>query len=263
MSDIRELLYPDDPYQPRDAYVSARSAMKKALPKRFYTAVAVEPVDGTYAVTLDGKRVRTPGGQPLLLASQAAADCVAAEWAAQGEHIVPLDMHATRMANVGIDRVGDVRDEVIDDIVTYAGSDLVCYRAEAPEGLVAREEAAWAPVLAHIRARYGARFVLAQGIGFAAQPDASLAAVRAGFARLADPVALAAAHTLVTLAGSALIVLALMDGALDAEAAFAAASVEEDWNAQLWGADDEAAFRRARRHEEFMTAAKVCAALGA
>ena len=261
MSDMRDILYPDDPSQPKDAYVSARSAMKKAMPKRFYTVVTVEAGEGGFLVLLDGKRARTPGRNLLALPNAAAAQCVADEWAAQGETIEPADMHATRIANVGIDRVDAVRDEVIAEIVKYAGSDLVCYRAEGPDGLVARETAAWTPVLDHVRNRHGARFVLSQGIGFAAQPAAALAAVEAACRRFDNPIALAALDTLVTLSGSALIPLALADGALDAETAFAAASVEEDWNTHLWGEDAEAAHRRARRRAEFLAAARLLASL--
>lgn len=261
MTDLRDLLYPDDPAQPKDAYVSARAGMKKKLPQRFYTAVTVEDAEGGFAIALDGRRVRTPGGAGLMLARRAAAELVAAEWAAQATEIDPAAMPATRIANVGIDRVGAVRDAVIAEMTAYAGNDLVCYRAGTPEELVAEEDASWAPVLDHALAKHGARFVLAEGIGPVDQPPASLAAVEAAFARVADPVALAALHTLVTIAGSALIALAFADRAMDAEAAFAAASVDEDWNARLWGADAEAEFRRARRWQEFSAAAALFRAL--
>ena len=206
-------------------------------------------------------KARTPGKSLLKLPTRAAANVVAAEWAAQGEVIDPAEMHATRIANVGIDRVEAVRAEVIAEIVRYAGSDLVCYRADGPEGLIERESTAWDPVLRHARDVHGARFVLSQGIGHAEQPEAALAAVEAAFAAVADPVALAALHTLTTLSGSALIVLMLRDGALAAEAAFLASSVEEDWNVHLWGEDGEATLRRARRRQEFLAAAALLKAL--
>ena len=261
MADIRDILYSYDPHQPQDAYVSARQGMKKALPKRFYTAVSVEAGEGGHLILLDGKKARTPARHPLALPNRAAADLVAAEWEAQVNEINPAEMHATRIANIGIDRVDEVRAEIIAEIAKYATTDLVCYRAEAPAELVIRESAAWDPVLHHIRARHGATFVLSQGIGFATQDAAAIDAVAQAAGRIADPIALAALQTLVTIAGSALIPLALADGALDAETAFAASSVDEDWNAQLWGADEEAEFRRARRWAEFSAAAGLLRAL--
>lgn len=261
MSDIRDLLYPDDPHQPKDAYVSARQGQKKALPKRFYAEVTVEAGEGGYLILLDGKRARTPGRHLLALPTRGAAELVAAEWAAQVTHIDPADMHVTRIANVGIDRVDAVRDEILDEIVKYAGTDLVCYRADSPDALIARETAQWSPVLEHARRHHDARFLIAEGIGFTMQPPAALDAVRAAYARIRQPIGLAAAHTLVTLSGSALIPLAVLDGAMDAEAAFGAASVEEDWNTHLWGEDEEAAFRRTRRWQEFSAAAGLLKAV--
>lgn len=258
---MRDILYPDDPDQPRDAYVSARKSMARPLPKRFYTAATVGERDGRFAILLDGKPALTPARHPLALPTPEAAAIVAAEWEARTDTIDPLEMHATRLANVGIDRIAAVRDEVIDDAAKYARSDLTCYRAAAPDGLVARETAQWDPVLAHVRHLYGATFMLSEGIGFAEQNEHAVSAVRDAVADIADPVALAAFHTLTTLGGSVLIALALRDGALDAEAAFDAASIEEDWNAHLWGEDAEAAERRARRKAEFLQAAALLRSL--
>lgn len=261
---MRDILYPEgETWQGGDdAVARARASQARPLPRRFYKAVSVEPGEGGFLVLLDGRKARTPGKNLLALPVRAAAERVAAEWAAQGDHIDPAEMHATRIANVGIDRVNAVRDEVIAEMAGYAGSDLVCYRAEGPDGLVARETAAWTPVLDHMRSRYGARFILSEGIAHVAQEAAALDAVAAGFARFQNPIALAALHTLVTLSGSALIPLALADGALDAETAFAAAHVEEDWNIHLWGEDAEAQARTARRRAEFMAAADLLAVLG-
>ena len=258
---MRDILYPDEPEQPKDAYVSVRKSMARPLPKRFYAEATVGEGPEGFRILLDGKMARTPGRKVLALPTRAAAEQVAAEWQGQVEHIDPAAMHATRMANVGIDRVDAVRDEVIDDIAKYAGSDLICYRAADPQGLVEQENRHWNPVLAHMRARHGASFMLAEGVGFAEQPAEARAAVRAAVASIADPVALAAFHTLTTIGGSVLIALALRDGALTAEQAFDAASVDEDWNAQLWGEDAEATQRRAGRRREFMAAADLLEAL--
>lgn len=259
---MRDILYPDEPDQPKDAYVSSRKTMEKALPKRFYADASVSRAAEGFRVLLDGKIARTPGRNVLALATAEAAEQLAAEWQAQQDVINPALMHATRMANVGIDRVPAAREAVIDEIARYAGSDLVCYRAGEPAGLVARETAHWDPVLAHIRARHGAQFVLSEGIGFAEQSPEAQAKVRRAIAEIADPVALAAFYTLTTIAGSVLIALALRDGAMEPAAAFDAASVEEDWNVHLWGEDAEAAARRARRSAEFLAAAALFKALG-
>lgn len=260
---MRDLLYPEDSNGAEDAFVSARGASARQLPKRFYTLVSVEAADGGHRLLLDGKPALTPGRRPLALATPAATQIVAEEWSAVDGRIDPALMHATRIANVGLDRVGAARDAVVDDAAKYAASDLVCYRADGPEGLVACESAAWDKVLEHIRKAHGASFVLSEGIGFAEQPEASRDAIRAAVAGIADPVALAAFHTMTTIAGSVLIALMVADGAMPADEAFAAASVEEDWNARLWGEDAEASARRARRRAEFLAAAGLLGALAA
>lgn len=260
---MRDILYPGDPDRPKDVYTSARKSMERPLPKRFYKEATFEAGPSGFRILLDGKPALTPGRKPLALATAVAAAQIAAEWNAAEKVIDPSKMHATRMANIGIDRVDAVRDAVIEEAVKYARSDLVCYRAAMPEDLVALEDATWNGVLDHARSRYGANFVLSQGIGFAEQSESAVAAIRAGVARIADPVALAAFQTMASIAGSVLIPLAWLDGALDTEAAFSAGSVEEDWNARLWGADAEAVARRERRHAEFLAAAELIQALGA
>lgn len=260
---MRDLLYPDDNgwRGGEDAVARARSSLQRPLPKRFYTTVAVEPGTDGFLVTLDGRKARTPAKNLLALPNRAAAEIVASEWEAQRAVIDPADMHATRIANIGIDRVDAVRDDVLAELERYAASDVVLFRADGPKALVAYESAAWDRVLDHARARHGARFVLSQGLGHAQQSPAALAAVKAAFARVTCPIALAALHTLTTIAGSALIPLALLDGALEAEEAFSASSIEEDWNARFWGADALAEERRARRRTEFLSAAALLAAL--
>jgi chaperone required for assembly of F1-ATPase len=258
---MRDILYPDDPEQPKDAYVSIRKSMEKPLPKRFYRQAGIEPADGGWRIVLDGRPARTPARYLLALPNEQAAAIVAAEWQAAGEVIDPGRMPATRIANVGIDRVGAVRDAVIEDIVKYARSDLVCYRAADPEGLVEQENRHWTPILDHLREQHRAVFVLSEGIGFATQPETAVDIVRGIVGGIAEHVALAAFHTMTSIAGSVLIPVALKDGVLDAEASFDAASVEEDWNAHLWGADLEATERRARRRAEFLAAAALFKAL--
>ncbi len=145
--------------------------------------------------------------------------------------------------------------EVAAEIEQYLGSDLLFYRAEAPEGLVARHAQHWDPVLAWAREKFGARFVLAQGVVHVAQPSEAVAAMRARIPT--DPWRLAALSSITALTGSALIALALAEGALDVEAAWAAAHVDEDWQMSQWGRDELALARRDYRFAEMQAAATV------
>jgi chaperone required for assembly of F1-ATPase len=237
----------------------AQRGMRPALPKRFYKEARVGEGGGGFEVLLDGKPVKTPAKRSLALPSRPLAEAVAAEWAGQGETINPGAMPLTKLGNVAIDRVAEERDAVIGEITKYAGTDLVCYRAREPEGLVAAQKEAWDPVLEWAREALGARFVCAEGVRHVTQSPETLAAVRAEIAKAASPLRLAALASATALSGSALIALALAGGKLSADAAWKAAQVDEDWNVARWGDDAEAAERRASRRAEFDAAAKVLA----
>ncbi len=239
----------------------ARAGLKPKLPKRFYADVAHSFRDGGYALLLDGRPARTKARNPLVVETEAAADLLVAEWAAQGETIDPSTMPVTRMLHAAIDHVADARDAVIEDILKYAGSDLVCYRAAEPERLVALESRHWDPVLAHIHQAYGARFILSEGIRYVEQPEAAIAALRTPVAAHVSPAALSALHVLTTLAGSALIALCVADGALSAEAGLDAGEVDADFETSIWGSDEEATQRRAARRADFLAAAALLEAL--
>lgn len=229
---------------------------KPALPKRFYKRAEAIAVEDGFSIALDGRHARTPAKHPLVLPTEALGAAVAAEWEAQGETIDPATMPLTRIANVAIDGVARESEAVAAEIVKYAGSDLVCYRAEHPERLVAKQSAHWDPVLGFARDHLGARFLLAEGVMFVGQPDEALEAVAHAIPRH-DVFALTALNVLTTLTGSALIALALHRGALDVEAAWAAANVDDDWNEELWGYDSEAAARKANRELELRAAARM------
>lgn len=224
-------------------------------PKRFYKAATMAPEEGAYVLRLDGRRAMTPARNPLAVDQRPLADAIAAEWEGQGEEIDPNTMPATRLANTAIDGVAPRRTEVRAEVLAYAGTDLLCYRAGEPEGLVARQRAAWDPILAWAESRYGVRFVLAEGVMHVAQPEATLAAIAAALEKIDAPFALAGLHVATTLTGSALIALALAEGAIDVETAWAAAHVDEDWNIFKWGEDAEATRRRALRYGDFKAAA--------
>jgi chaperone required for assembly of F1-ATPase len=201
--------------------------------------------------------VRTPARHPLAAPTQALAQALAAEWEAQRHMIDPAMMPLTRLANTIIDGVAAAPAAVTAEVERYLACDLVFYRAPGPAGLVARQDAAWDPVLAWARDALGARFVLAQGIVFVAQPPQALAAASAAIPPAPWP--LGALHSITTLTGSALIALALAAGAVSVDAAWAAAHVDEDWNMDFWGRDELALERRASRFAEMQAAATVLA----
>ena len=203
-----------------------------------------------HGIALDGRPVRTPGRVALILPTPALAAAVAAEWQAVGDVVLPAAMPLTGLANAAIDRIAPDPQGFAAGLARYAESDLLCYRAESPDELVARQEAAWDPLLAWARGRYDVAFGTTAGIVHRAQPSATIA--RLGEAVAAhNAFALAALSPLVTLTGSLVVPLALAEGAFGADAAWAAAHVDEDWQAERWGADQQAADRRAERRREF------------
>ena len=230
------------------------------LPKRFYAAVSVAEAEGGYVVFLDGKAIRTPLRRPLTVPTRGLAERLAGEWEAQAERIDPSTMPVTRLVNTVLDGIADDPAAVRDDLVGYVETDLLFYRASYPESLIRRQQEAWDPIVRAAERFLGARFVLAEGVIHAAQPASSIEAFRAEVASYRDPFAVAALHQMTTLTGSALVAMAIAKGWLDVEAAWAAAHVDEDWNIEQWGADEEAAIRRAARFKDMRVAADLLAA---
>lgn len=257
MRDLFEDIFKNAPLDPMQA---ARRAVRPHLRRRFYQRAEVEDADGKFRVVLDGRPVKTPARRTLAAPTRVLAQALAAEWEAQRDVIDPAKMPLTRLANTIIDGVTDAPSAVAAEINRYLACDLVFYRAPGPAGLVAWQAEAWDPVLAWVCATLGARFVLAQGIAFVAQPAQALAA--AGSAIPTDPWRLGAMHAVTTLTGSALIAIALSRGALSADAAWAAAHVDEDWNMKFWGRDALALERRAARFAEMQAAATVLELVG-
>ncbi len=188
--------------------------MRPQLRKRFYQRAHAGDA-APFAILLDGRPVKTPAGNALALPSRALAEAIAAEWDAQQERIDPATMPLTRLANSIIDGVAPTPAPVAEEVAKYLGSDLVCYRADTPEGLVARQAQHWDPILDWART-LGARFVLGEGVMFVAQPDHAIAAARAVIP--SDPWRLGAVNVITTLTGSALIALALSEGRLTVDA---------------------------------------------
>jgi chaperone required for assembly of F1-ATPase len=223
--------------------------------RRFWKNVSVAPCDSGYTVLLDDRPIRTPARRPVTAPTQVLAQALAAEWDAQGEHLDPAAMPHTRMTNSAIDTVAYNRAAVIDTIAAYGDTDLVCYRASHPAGLVARQAAEWDPLLLWARHSLGARLVTVQGVMHMPQPKDALAALRTRLEQ-ADDFALAALHELVALSGSLVIGLrAAADGA-DIDALWQASCLDERWQREQWGADDEAEALSASRREAFLKAAE-------
>lgn len=240
---------------PLDPQEAARRTMRGPQRKRFYKEAGIAEADGGFSITLDGRPIRTPSGRIVTVPNRGIAEAVAQEWAAQGETIDPLTMPLTRFANSVVEAVVDRVELVADDIAKYLHSDLLFYRAGHPRALVAREAERWDPVLFWAAQTLGAHFILSEGIVHVRQPETAVAAARAAFAR--DPWSVAALHVVTTLTGSALLALALQHGVLDPDQVWAAAHVDEDWNAEQWGQDEEVANRRAARLVDFRAAVKI------
>lgn len=218
--------------------------------KRFYKAVrAVADEDG-FQIELDGRIARTPKKAKLRLPSRTLADAIALEWQAQDDRVDPVTMPLTRLANSAIDAVTTQRETVVETIAAYGGSDLVCYRADTPPDLVAAQHAHWQPLLAWIERRHGAVLTVTADITHVEQPPASLAALTAAVADF-DDYGLAALHDLTTITGSLVIGLAVAGDEIDVDRAWAAAQVDEEYQAAKWGEDAEATIRRNRLKADF------------
>ena len=221
--------------------------------KRFYREASVRTGAGGGEVLLDERPVKTPARRPLALPTEALAEAVAAEWNAQGDEVRPRTMPLTGLAHVAIDRVEPDKEAFAAGLAAYGESDLLCYRAEAPASLVARQTALWEPILAWARRRFDVNFVVTTGIMHQAQPANTVVQLSQAVA-VRDPFELAALSPLVTIAGSLVIALALAGEAIDLETAWAAAALDEAWQAEQWGEDAEASARLAARRAEFEAA---------
>jgi len=255
---MRELFDEVAGQSPLDPGEAVRRASRTPQRKRFYRKPMTDLTAADFTVTLDGKAIKTPSGKTVVVPRREIADAIAAEWAAQGETIDPLTMPLTRFAN-SVGEVIERVDAVADDVEKYLGSDLLFYRAGHPEALVAREAAYWDPVLAWAASQLGAHFILSEGIVHVTQPEQAIKAARGVFP--ADPWSVAALHVITAITGSALLALALFRGAMDSDDVWAAAHVDDDWNVEKWGVDEEVAARRAARFIDFRAAVTVLDAL--
>ena len=222
--------------------------------RRFWTAASVEPREGAFAVLLDGRPVRTPGKRLLAVPSRDMARAIAAEWDAQEATVDPGGMPWTRSANSALDKVAVQRAAVEDHLIAYAGTDLLSYRAEAPEQLLARQCAAWDPVLDWLTRRFDVRLAVTRGLMPVAQSDEALARLKGAMAPMSD-FAITGFHDLVTLSGSYTLALAVTEGECTPESAWSLSRIDEDWQAEQWGVDEEAAEAAEIKRAAFLHAA--------
>ncbi len=225
-------------------------------PRRFWTRVAVEPEADGFAIRLDERSLRTPAQAPLRVPTRALAEAIAAEWRAIADVVRPEALPFTRAANVAIDRVAPAPGPVIDMLAAYGESDLICHRASAPEALRRRQAEAWDPLLYWSAEALGAPLLPVVGLMPQDQPPASLAALRAEVARH-GAFGLVALHDLVTLSGSLVIGLAVALRARPPDEGWALSRIDEIWQAEAWGDDDEAAAAAALRATDFLRAARL------
>lgn len=222
--------------------------------RRFWTSASVEADEnGHYAILLDGRPVRTPAKSVLRVPSQAFAEEIRAEWDAQGEELQPLTMPATRAANAALDRVAPQQADVVEMLAAYGETDLLCYRADAPALLVERQAQAWDPLLDWAHATFGARLIPVEGVMYAAQNPDAVKRLSAPL-RDMDAFQLTAAHDLISLSGSLVIGLAATRAIHPADALWRLSRIDEDWQIELWGPDEEAAALAEDRRKAFENA---------
>jgi chaperone required for assembly of F1-ATPase len=223
--------------------------------KRFWMQAAAVAESGGWSIALDGKPLRTPGRKPLVVPSERLAQAIAQEWNDAGETVDPRAMPLTGLANAAIDRVEPNPEAFAAGLAKYGESDLACYRAETPRKLVARQEESWDALLAWARRRFDVDFRTTCGIVHVPQPDATVSRLANAVASL-DPFRLAALSPLVTISGSLLAALAVVEAQLTPEQAWAAVTIDEQWQREQWGEDAEAAAALEMRRRDFFAAAR-------
>ncbi|MDG1708104.1 MAG: ATP12 family protein [Emcibacteraceae bacterium] len=223
--------------------------------KRFYKKVSVAEQDGMYTVHLDGKPIKTPIKSPCLMPNKNMAEAVAKEWDEQEEDVDPHSMPITKLVNTAIDRVGKRRDDLIDELVEFAGSDQICYRAEHPTELVDLQDENWNPLLDYINENHDISFEITSGILFVEQSASILSKYRKIVENI-ESFELTAYYGMTTVAGSVTIGLALFEGKISIDDAWNAGLLDENFQISKWGSDEEAEKRREGLRAELDNAAK-------
>lgn len=226
--------------------------------KRFWSEVTTAPVEGGYGLFLDGRPVKTPAKSTVVVPTPILADAMADEWRAVEEVIDPNTMPMTRSANAAIDKVATQFAEVAEMIAAYGASDLLCYRAESPEALCQRQADGWDPLLDWAESAYNARLNPVAGLMPIAQEDAAVARLRTAV-HAQTPFQLTALHDLVAISGSLILGLAVTRGRLTGEQAWALSRIDEDWQVEQWGEDEEASAMAAHKREALLHAERLYA----
>jgi chaperone required for assembly of F1-ATPase len=232
----------------------------RKLPQRFYKKAEVVESPYGFTVELDGRSIKTPAKNLMEVESEAVAAAIAADWQRQAEFIDLETMYTAKVANTAIDRIAPNPDEVIAEITDYAGSDLLCYRALEPVSLLECQNDNWDPVLKWIDTTHQCRLVCIGGVMHRPQPVEAMVKLAANL-RTRSAIMLAAMHNMTTLTGSAVLAFAVADGYLNAQKAWACAHVDEDWQSEQWGHDEDAAAHRARRWLEMEKTATLLSIL--
>lgn len=222
--------------------------------KRFYELSTVGETSGGFEILLDGRAVKTPAKAALVIPSRRLAEALALEWNAQGEKIDPETMPFTRLANTAIDRVQGREKAVVNEIAAYGGSDLICYRAERPDDLVAAQARAWDPYVAWAKTELNASLRVTAGIVHVTQPEVSVANICEHVAAY-DAYGLSALHTLTTVMGSVVLALAIEKDPDQVENVWRAADAEDAYQLGRWGEDAEAMKVRQEKHQSVLDAA--------
>lgn len=244
-----------------DGYGRAQHLNKVELPKRFYKDVGVAPVDGGFAVTLDGRQVRTPGRKiPIVVPVASIATAMAEEWAGQGEFIDPATMPMVRLINSAVESGEEMIPAFRDEVIKFAGSDLMLYRAESPLELVSEQEVVWDNALVTLARHFGVSFQPTIGIIHQSQPKATLDRL-AEVLESENLLTMTALVSITGLTGSGLLAIGLLHRLFSPDLVWKSAHIDEDFQISQWGEDEEAAERRARRRVELDTAVAVVEAL--
>lgn len=242
---------PEDGALPSGPKYMSKADDVRPKPKRFYKEVTLEVEGESHKILLDGRVIKTPMKETLAVKTEALAKAIQGEWAGQGEEIDSETMILTKLANTGIDRVAPRRADILAELVSYGGNDLLCYRATEPNSLVELERKVWDPVLNWFSDQHDIRMQLAAGVIHVAQEAIELEKLEALYDQF-DEFALTALHNMTTMLGSALLPLALILGDWEHEEVWSAAHLEEDFQIQRWGQDEQAQNRREIRHGEFL-----------
>jgi len=229
--------------------------------KRFYENVTVVKGEAGYSILLDERPIKTPAKASVVLPTKALAEAIAEEWHSQKETVEPASMPLMQAAATAIDRVTTQRQKVIDDIVAYGGTDLVCYRATYPESLIAKQSAAWDPLLDWVKSRHGTHLKTTNSIAHITQDESQLAKL-AAVVNAQEDMTLAPLYNITALCGSLVIGLAVLDGHLSANNAFDISELDETHTIENWGADEEALIRRKNNKESLMASTRFLALSG-